>query len=131
MLFLTAQGLCLGALSLLPFPRWTKAHELLVQQKIHKSDIAQIVRESEAMLRYGHGDAVLRFGHRDVMLRYSLAAHSPSLLPMQPGLCAVTTPQRDQCQPPSLAPWGWVLTKSEHEPQPELAPWLEAAPFLL
>ncbi|NWS35924.1 5NT3B nucleotidase, partial [Polioptila caerulea] len=33
---------------------WTKAHELLVQQKIHKGDIAQIVRESEAMLRYGH-----------------------------------------------------------------------------
>ncbi|KAF2979067.1 hypothetical protein EK904_012395 [Melospiza melodia maxima] len=32
---------------------WTKAHELLVQQKIHKSDIAQIVRESEAMLRDG------------------------------------------------------------------------------
>ncbi|NWZ14937.1 5NT3B nucleotidase, partial [Agelaius phoeniceus] len=35
---------------------WTKAHELLVQQKIHKSDIAQIVRESEAMLRYRLGD---------------------------------------------------------------------------
>uniref|UniRef100_A0A8C0VNL0 5'-nucleotidase, cytosolic IIIB n=1 Tax=Cyanistes caeruleus TaxID=156563 RepID=A0A8C0VNL0_CYACU len=32
---------------------WTKAHELLVQQKIHKGDIAQIVRESEAMLRDG------------------------------------------------------------------------------
>ncbi|NXB52936.1 5NT3B nucleotidase, partial [Leucopsar rothschildi] len=32
---------------------WTKAHELLVQQKIHKDDIAQIVRESEAMLRDG------------------------------------------------------------------------------
>ncbi|NWT04394.1 5NT3B nucleotidase, partial [Mionectes macconnelli] len=34
---------------------WTRAHELLVQQKIRKDDIAQIVRESEAMLRYGHG----------------------------------------------------------------------------
>ncbi|NWR88520.1 5NT3B nucleotidase, partial [Furnarius figulus] len=32
---------------------WTRAHELLVQQKIHKGDIAQIVRESEAMLRDG------------------------------------------------------------------------------
>ncbi|NXK90169.1 5NT3B nucleotidase, partial [Formicarius rufipectus] len=32
---------------------WTRAHELLVQQKIHKDDIAQIVRESEAMLRDG------------------------------------------------------------------------------
>ncbi|NWI97406.1 5NT3B nucleotidase, partial [Pitta sordida] len=32
---------------------WTRAHELLAQQKIHKHDIAQIVRESEAMLRDG------------------------------------------------------------------------------
>ncbi|NXC36791.1 5NT3B nucleotidase, partial [Campylorhamphus procurvoides] len=32
---------------------WTRAHELLVQQKIRKGDIAQIVRESEAMLRDG------------------------------------------------------------------------------
>uniref|UniRef100_A0A8D2MCT4 5'-nucleotidase, cytosolic IIIB n=1 Tax=Zonotrichia albicollis TaxID=44394 RepID=A0A8D2MCT4_ZONAL len=42
---------------------WTKAHELLVQQKIHKSDIAEIVRESEAMLRYRLGVVVLSFGH--------------------------------------------------------------------
>ncbi|NWS13230.1 5NT3B nucleotidase, partial [Pachyramphus minor] len=34
---------------------WTGAHELLVQQKIRKDDIARIVRESEAMLRYEHG----------------------------------------------------------------------------
>ncbi|XP_071433352.1 7-methylguanosine phosphate-specific 5'-nucleotidase [Pithys albifrons albifrons] len=32
---------------------WTRAHELLVQQKIRKGDIAQLVRESEAMLRDG------------------------------------------------------------------------------
>ncbi|NXP17944.1 5NT3B nucleotidase, partial [Scytalopus superciliaris] len=32
---------------------WTRAHELLVQQKIRKSDIAQMVRESEVMLRDG------------------------------------------------------------------------------
>ncbi|NXG05943.1 5NT3B nucleotidase, partial [Sakesphorus luctuosus] len=32
---------------------WTRAHELLVQQKIRKGDIAQLVRESEAMLREG------------------------------------------------------------------------------
>ncbi|NXA09274.1 5NT3B nucleotidase, partial [Sapayoa aenigma] len=32
---------------------WTRAHELLTQQKIRKDDIAQIVRESEAMLRDG------------------------------------------------------------------------------
>ncbi|NWI50802.1 5NT3B nucleotidase, partial [Calyptomena viridis] len=32
---------------------WTRAHELLAQQKIRKADIAQIVRESEAMLRDG------------------------------------------------------------------------------
>ncbi|NXF13211.1 5NT3B nucleotidase, partial [Smithornis capensis] len=35
---------------------WTSAHELLAQQKIRKADIAQIVRESEAMLRYEHRD---------------------------------------------------------------------------
>ncbi|NXY21239.1 5NT3B nucleotidase, partial [Atrichornis clamosus] len=44
---------------------WTRAHELLVQQKIRKGDIAQIVRESEAMLRYGHRDVVLRDGFTD------------------------------------------------------------------
>ncbi|XP_067397416.1 7-methylguanosine phosphate-specific 5'-nucleotidase isoform X1 [Emydura macquarii macquarii] len=32
---------------------WTRAHELLLQQKILKSDIAKIVRESEVMLRDG------------------------------------------------------------------------------
>ncbi|KFR11672.1 7-methylguanosine phosphate-specific 5'-nucleotidase, partial [Opisthocomus hoazin] len=35
---------------------WTRAHELLSQQKIQKGDIAQIVRESDVMLRYGRGD---------------------------------------------------------------------------
>lgn len=39
----------------LPFPRWTRAHELLSQQKIQKGDIAQIVRESDVMLRYAQG----------------------------------------------------------------------------
>ncbi|NXC41422.1 5NT3B nucleotidase, partial [Penelope pileata] len=32
---------------------WTRAHELLSQQKIQKGDIAQIVRESDVMLRDG------------------------------------------------------------------------------
>ncbi|KAG6929812.1 5'-nucleotidase, cytosolic IIIB [Chelydra serpentina] len=32
---------------------WTKAHDLLLQQKILKSDIAKIVRDSEVMLRDG------------------------------------------------------------------------------
>ncbi|KAM6107915.1 7-methylguanosine phosphate-specific 5'-nucleotidase [Pterocles gutturalis] len=32
---------------------WTRAHELLSQQKIHKGDIAEIVRESDVMLRDG------------------------------------------------------------------------------
>ncbi|XP_032644886.1 7-methylguanosine phosphate-specific 5'-nucleotidase isoform X3 [Chelonoidis abingdonii] len=32
---------------------WTKAHNLLLEQKILKSDIAKIVRESEVMLRDG------------------------------------------------------------------------------
>lgn len=31
--------------------RWTKAHDLLCQQKIQKFQIAQVVRESNAMLR--------------------------------------------------------------------------------
>ncbi|XP_059526115.1 7-methylguanosine phosphate-specific 5'-nucleotidase isoform X1 [Myotis daubentonii] len=33
---------------------WTKAHDLLCQQKIQKSQIAQVVRESNAMLREGY-----------------------------------------------------------------------------
>lgn len=33
------------------FSRWTKAHDLLCQQKIQKFQIAQVVRESNAMLR--------------------------------------------------------------------------------
>uniref|UniRef100_A0A8C9C4X3 5'-nucleotidase, cytosolic IIIB n=1 Tax=Phocoena sinus TaxID=42100 RepID=A0A8C9C4X3_PHOSS len=33
---------------------WTKAHELLCQQKIRKFQIAQVVRESNAMLRDGY-----------------------------------------------------------------------------
>ncbi|KAL1255511.1 hypothetical protein QQF64_013572, partial [Cirrhinus molitorella] len=33
---------------------WTKAHELLVQQKISKDHLALAVRESEAMLRDGY-----------------------------------------------------------------------------
>ncbi|XP_055984191.1 7-methylguanosine phosphate-specific 5'-nucleotidase [Sorex fumeus] len=34
---------------------WTKAHNLLCQQKIQKSQITQVVRESNAMLREGYG----------------------------------------------------------------------------
>ncbi|KAM4843154.1 7-methylguanosine phosphate-specific 5'-nucleotidase [Thomomys bottae] len=33
---------------------WTKAHKLLCQQRIHKSQIAQVVQESAAMLREGY-----------------------------------------------------------------------------
>ena len=54
-IFLTALRLLPGKLTLLPFPRWTRAHELLSQQKIQKGDLAQIVRESDVMLRYGLG----------------------------------------------------------------------------
>ncbi|KAM9368864.1 7-methylguanosine phosphate-specific 5'-nucleotidase [Phaethornis superciliosus] len=35
---------------------WTRAHELLCQQKIQKGDIAQIVRESDVMLRDGFNE---------------------------------------------------------------------------
>uniref|UniRef100_A0A8C7B7F4 5'-nucleotidase, cytosolic IIIB n=1 Tax=Neovison vison TaxID=452646 RepID=A0A8C7B7F4_NEOVI len=33
---------------------WTKAHDLLCQQKIQKAQIAQVVKESNAMLREGY-----------------------------------------------------------------------------
>ncbi|KAI1896456.1 hypothetical protein AGOR_G00094980 [Albula goreensis] len=33
---------------------WTKAHDLLIQQKIRKDLLAQVVRESDAMLREGY-----------------------------------------------------------------------------
>ncbi|MEQ2274680.1 5'-nucleotidase, cytosolic III [Xenotaenia resolanae] len=33
---------------------WTKAHDLLVEQKIKKDELAQAVRESDAMLREGY-----------------------------------------------------------------------------
>lgn len=32
--------------------RWTKVHELLIQQRIRKDLLAQAVKESNAMLRY-------------------------------------------------------------------------------
>ena len=32
--------------------RWTKVHELLIQQRIRKDMLAQVVKESSAMLRY-------------------------------------------------------------------------------
>ncbi|NXN43117.1 5NT3B nucleotidase, partial [Rhinoptilus africanus] len=35
---------------------WTRAHELLSQQKIQRDDIAQIVRESDVMLRDGFNE---------------------------------------------------------------------------
>ncbi|KAM9843016.1 cytosolic 5'-nucleotidase 3-like [Aulostomus maculatus] len=41
---------------------WTKAHELLVQQKIRKDLLATVVRESDAMLRDGYQ---LFFDHLD------------------------------------------------------------------
>ncbi|XP_051728852.1 cytosolic 5'-nucleotidase 3-like isoform X3 [Ctenopharyngodon idella] len=39
---------------------WTKAHDLLVQQKISKDHLARVVKESEAMLRDGYQQF---FGH--------------------------------------------------------------------
>lgn len=33
---------------------WTKAHELLIEQRIRKDDLAKVVRESEAKLREGY-----------------------------------------------------------------------------
>ncbi|XP_056597046.1 cytosolic 5'-nucleotidase 3 [Triplophysa dalaica] len=43
---------------------WTKAHDLLVQQKIRKDDLAHVVRESEARLRDGYKEF---FHHLKVM----------------------------------------------------------------
>lgn len=34
------------------FYRWTKVHDLLIQQRIRKDMLAQAVKESDAMLRY-------------------------------------------------------------------------------
>ena len=49
------KGILLSGLSLgfceVSLSRWTKAHDLLCQQKIQKFQIAQVVRESNAMLR--------------------------------------------------------------------------------
>ncbi|XP_050183497.1 7-methylguanosine phosphate-specific 5'-nucleotidase [Myiozetetes cayanensis] len=47
---------------------WTRAHELLVEQKIRKDDIAQIVRESEAMLRDGFKEFFDRLHKNNVPL---------------------------------------------------------------
>ena len=50
------KGILLSGLSLgfceVSLSRWTKAHDLLCQQKIQKFQIAQVVRESNAMLRW-------------------------------------------------------------------------------
>lgn len=37
---------------LVPFHRWTKAHDLLIQQAIRKDQLAIMVNESDAMLRW-------------------------------------------------------------------------------
>lgn len=36
---------------LVPSHRWTKAHELLIEQEIRKDRLAMMVNESDAMLR--------------------------------------------------------------------------------
>lgn len=46
------QGYCAVDLMLVPFHRWTKAHELLIQQAIKKDHLATMVKESDAMLRW-------------------------------------------------------------------------------
>ncbi|KAI1230311.1 hypothetical protein IHE44_0010277 [Lamprotornis superbus] len=71
---------------------WTKAHELLVQQKIHKDDIAQIVRESEAMLRF-HPQ------HKNVVLELAAKADlAPVTLRLAwgAGLCQVAAKLRKE-----------------------------------
>ncbi|XP_054252829.1 kelch-like protein 11 isoform X2 [Indicator indicator] len=47
---------------------WTRAHELLSQQKIQRDDIAQIVRESGVMLRDGFGEMFEQLHQQDVPL---------------------------------------------------------------
>lgn len=37
---------------LVSFHRWTKAHDLLIQQAIKKDHLAMMVNESDAMLRW-------------------------------------------------------------------------------
>jgi len=87
-----------GKLTLLPLPRWTRAHELLSQQKIQKGDIAQIVRESDVMLRYGCG-----FGCLQPFLSCSGASRSPRCL-LAVTFASAPSPQPPQSPhlPPSL-----------------------------
>ncbi|XP_063512703.1 7-methylguanosine phosphate-specific 5'-nucleotidase isoform X5 [Pongo pygmaeus] len=48
--------------------RWTKAHNLLCQQKIQKFQIAQVVRESNAMLREGYKTFFNTLYHNNIPL---------------------------------------------------------------
>lgn len=43
-------GYCGKTIWIVPH-RWTKAHDLLIQQKIRKDLLAQVVKESDVMLR--------------------------------------------------------------------------------
>ncbi|NWV00273.1 5NT3B nucleotidase, partial [Upupa epops] len=54
--------------SLSASPRWSRAHELLSQQQIRKGDIAQIVRESDVMLRDGFQELFERLHEHRVPL---------------------------------------------------------------
>ncbi|KAM6163573.1 7-methylguanosine phosphate-specific 5'-nucleotidase [Rhynchocyon petersi] len=47
---------------------WTRAHDLLCQQKIQKFQIAQVVRESNAMLREGYKVFFNTLFHHDIPL---------------------------------------------------------------
>uniref|UniRef100_A0A8C8RKM2 5'-nucleotidase n=1 Tax=Pelusios castaneus TaxID=367368 RepID=A0A8C8RKM2_9SAUR len=47
---------------------WTRAHDLLLQQKILKSDIAKIVKESEVMLRDGVNSFLDQLHKRNIPL---------------------------------------------------------------
>ncbi|XP_073875670.1 7-methylguanosine phosphate-specific 5'-nucleotidase isoform X6 [Macaca fascicularis] len=47
---------------------WTKAHNLLCQQKIQKFQIAQVVRESSAMLREGYKTFFNTLYHNNIPL---------------------------------------------------------------
>ncbi|KAI2582973.1 NT5C3B isoform 2 [Pan troglodytes] len=47
---------------------WTKAHNLLCQQKIQKFQIAQVVRESNAMLREGYKTFFNTLYHNNIPL---------------------------------------------------------------
>ena len=59
--------------------RWTKVHELLIQQRIRKDMLAQAVKESRAMLRYPQLDFDAFYREKKQSVRHEKAIKTPQL----------------------------------------------------